>query len=266
MSGDEALVLLVSVLLGPLAWGLWFWRLSGLDRTGRRRPVMERLLAVLAACAAGLLAVLLTLAAHDVRDSFAYICLYLLLGSAWLRMSERCLPWFGLSVRDDLVERGNDVVLPALAGFLGAMTLAYAGANIGDGPGWWVVVVCAGLASLAVLLAWAALECFASVAEQVTVERDRAAGWRLGGFLLACGAIAGRAVAGDWISADATLRDFVFRAWPLLMLLVAALLVEFAARPRPDRLRTSFAGLGALPACAYLALAASAIAAEGWPA
>jgi len=266
MSGDEILVLCVSGLLGPLMWGLWFWRLSGLDRTGQRRSFLSALLATLSACAAALLLVLLTLSAHDVRDSFRYLCLYMLLGSAWVRAAERCLPWLGVSTRDDLVERGNDAALPAVAGFLGGMTLAYAGANIGDGPGWWVVVVCAGIASLAVLLMWVLLEMSASVAEQVTVERDRAAGWRLGAFLLACGAIAGRAVAGDWISAEATVRDFVFRAWPLVVLLVVAALVERAARPRPDRLRTSFVALGVMPACAYLAVAYFAIAAAGWPA
>jgi hypothetical protein len=266
VSGDEVLVLVASVALGPVAWALWFWRLSGLDATRRRRPALRALGVTLAACTAVLLLVLRLLAAHDVRDSLRYTALYLLLGLAWVRGFERCLPWFGLSTRDDVVERGNAAALPAVAGFLGALTLAYAGGNIGDGPGWWVVVACSVLATLGVLLAWLLLESASRVSEHVTVERDLSAGFRLGGFLLACGAVAGRAVAGDWISAEATVSDFVHGAWPLAVLVAVAALVERAARPRPERTEPSPVALGVLPALAYLALAGAAVAAAGRPA
>ena len=108
------------------------------------------------------------------------------------------------------MERANGSASLAVAGAIIGITLAYAGGNIGDGPGWWVVVFCAALATLALFAAWMLLELASGVSDAVTVDRDPSAGMRLGGFLVACGLILGRS-AGDWISVDATVRDFVLR-------------------------------------------------------
>ena len=64
-------------------------------------------------------------------------------------------------------------------------------ANIGDGPGWWVVVFAAGLATAALFAAWLVLAQIGHGVDAVTIDRDLAAGVRLGAFLAACGAGAG---------------------------------------------------------------------------
>jgi uncharacterized membrane protein YjfL (UPF0719 family) len=122
-----------------------------------------------------------------VRDDPRYLLFYFFPGAMWVSVAVRCLPLVGLSARDDVVERGNSSAALAIAGAILAITLCFAGGNIGDGPGWWVVVFSAGLATVALLLSWLVLETVARVADVVTIERDEAAGLRLGGWLIACG-------------------------------------------------------------------------------
>ena len=99
------------------------------------------------------------------------------------------------------------------------------------------------------------LELLSGVSETVTVDRDAAAAVRLAGFLIACGVVLGRAVAGDWESAEMTVRDFVDVAWPVLALVVMAVVVERLARPTPETPRPSLAPFGLAPALAYLSIA-----------
>jgi len=266
MSGDEVVVLLVSAAVAGPGWALLLLQLARADGARLRAPARRVLLLTLAGCGAALLAVLLTLAAHDVRDAPEYLLLYLLLGGAWLRSAAALTPWLGLSLRDDVVERGNPAALPAAVGWLGGVTLAFAGGNIGDGPGWWVVVACAGLSTGTLVLAWLLLQGLAGGTEAVVVERDVASGWRLGGLLLACGLIAGRAVAGDWVSLDATLSDFARTGWPLLPLLALAVALQHAACPRPEPREAALAWQGVAPALGYVAYAVLVVVLAGWPA
>jgi hypothetical protein len=100
----------------------------------------------------------------------------------------------------------------------------------------------------------------------VTIDRDAAAGIRLAAFVLACGAIFGRAAAGDWVSAVDTVRDFVVAALPVVVLLAAATLVERVARPTPARPRPSVVLYGVAPGLVYVAAAALHILRLGPPA
>jgi hypothetical protein len=266
MSSDETFVLLVSLAVGGVGWGLMLMGLARLGEAARQARARRTLLLVLAGCGTALLLVLLRLAAHDVRDSPEYVLFYLLLGAAWLRAAAALLPWLGLSLRDDVVERGNAAALPAAAGWLAGMTLAFAGGNIGDGPGWWVVVGCALLSSGVLVLAWLLMQALADATEAVVVERDVAAGWRLGGLLLACGLIAGRAAAGNYVSLEATISDFVHHGWPVLPLLAFAIALQRALGPRPEPRQASLTVLGVTPALGYVAYAALTVALAGWPA
>ena len=129
-----------------------------------------------------------------------------------------------------LIAAGAPSAAVAIAGALLGITLCFAGGNIGDGPGWWVVVFSAGVATAGLFAAWLLLEALTGISDTVTIDRDLAAGVRLGGLLVACGLRLGWAVAGDWISAEATLRDFAANAWLVLVLLAIAVLVERVAR------------------------------------
>ncbi len=255
MSDDEVFVTIASLALTAIAWGVWYVQPRRV-RAHRRRVAGRWLLDVAPLLSAAVLFLVLKgAAADDVRNDSAYMTLYFLLGMAWVGVSLRCLPLLGLSVRDDVLERGNAGASYAVAGAMLAITLCYAGGNVGNGPGWWVVVFSAALATAALFVAWFLFESMAWISDVITIDRDTSAGIRLGGLLVACGAIFGRAVAGDWVSAAATVGDFASVAWFALVLVALAALVERAARPTPERPTSPTFAFGLVPAVLYIVAA-----------
>jgi len=266
MSPDEVFVTLVALVTGPALWALWLWRLWRLPLRREGRAPRLAITNTLGICALLIYIVLRTAASFDVVGAPQYVFMYLVLGLAWVRIVETTFIAFGLSVRDDVVERRNQAAGAAVTGALVGATLCYAGANIGDGPGWWVVVFSAGVATVTWLLAWFTLAFFSPVADTVTVDRDRAAGLRLGALLASWGLILGRAVAGDWVSADATVNEFVVLALPpVLLILAVALVIEHRARPNAERPQVALLPWGVLPAAAYVAIAMAVVARAGVP-
>ena len=265
MSPDELLVTVLAVVLGPVLWAAWLLRMSRVRRLRRRGAGLITLAVTLAACVGLVFVVLDRLASFDVVNAPQYQFMYVVMGLAWLRAMEPLFPFVGLSARDDAVERANSAATAATAGALLGVTLCYAGGNIGDGPGWWVVVFSAGLATATLFVAWAALAQLTTVGDAVTIDRDPAAGVRLGVFLLSCGLILGRGVAGDWASAAATVSDFVAALPGVAVLVIVAVIVERLARPTPGRPRPPMVAFGVLPAALYTAIAIAAVRSMGWP-
>jgi hypothetical protein len=256
MSGDEIVVLMVSAFVALVCWSVWYIAPMMVRTIGRRSPGRWLLQITPFIAGAVLWAVLRSASSFDVRDDPRYLTFYLVLGAAWVGLWMRWLAVNGLSTRDDVVERANGSAAIAIAGAMLGITLSYAGGNVGDGPGWWVVVFAAGLSTVAFFTAWMLLELVSGVSETVTVDRDPAAGVRLAGFLVGTGLILGRSVAGDWVSAEATVRDFVVMAWPALVLVIAAAIVERAARPTPQSPRPAVLLYGLVPALSYISGAA----------
>jgi hypothetical protein len=248
MSGDEVFVLIASAIVALVSWGAWYIAPARIQRVGRRAPAWRLVRLTPLVAAALLWLVLRNAASFDVRDDPRYLTFYLLLGAAWVGVWIRWLAVTGVSIRDDVVERSNGSAALVVIGALFGITLAYAGGNVGNGPGWWVVVFSAALATLALFAAWMLLEAVTGVSDIVTVDRDPSAGFRLGGFLLACGLILGRSVAGDWISAEATVRDFTATAWPVIVLVGVAAVIERVARPTAETPRPSLVAYGFIPA------------------
>src|SRR5688572_22236491 len=189
MSGDEAFILLICSVIALIGWGRWYYITSAAAGFGAARTQRMPLYVIPLACAALLLVVLKLAASHDVRDSFIYLSFYLVMGAAWVVVWTAPLRLLGVSPRDDALERRNPAAAHAVAGAMVALTLCFAGGNIGDGPGWWVVVFCAGMATLTLFLAWAIVQALGGTSELVSVERDVASGVRLGGFLIAVGLV-----------------------------------------------------------------------------
>ena len=253
MSGDEIVVSLFSMVIAGITWAFWYAsprQIRRLRGSGGGQRVLD--LAPLA-CGIVLLAVLKMLSSFDVRDDIRYIALYFLLGAAWVGFAMYCIPVSGISARDDVLERGNSSAAWVIAGAMLGITLCFAGGNIGDGPGWWVVVLSAGLATGGLFAVWLLLESMTGVSDTVTIDRDLAGGVRLGAFLVACGLRLGWAVAGDWVSAEATVRDFASKGWLVLVLLVIAVLVERVARPTREHPVPSLFANGIVPALIFLA-------------
>jgi hypothetical protein len=175
---------------------------------------------------------------------------------AWVGAAKGLLALFGLSARDDVVERNNRAAGFALASGLVGLTLCFAGGNVGDGPGWWVVVFSGLLSTSFFFLLWLALERWTRLADVVTIDRDEAAGVRLSGFFVAVGLILGGAVAGDWRSVEAALGDFFRIGWPALGVLAVAALLAKQSTPALERSTGSMIAQGLVPFVTYLAMAA----------
>lgn len=266
MSAEEVLLAGGGFVAGPVWWLLWLTQMARIQRLHLRRTGLMVIVLALVAGAAGLLTVLLTAASYDVVDAPQYVFMYLMLGLAWVRLVSLIFPFVGLSPRDDIAERANHAAAAAMAGALVGVMACYAGGNIGDGPGWQVVVLSSALSTGTLLAAWAVLAQLTAVADAVAIDRDRAAGVRLGSWLLACGLILGRGVAGDWVSASATVNEFAAVLPAVGVLLAAAIVVERIARPTPQRPSASVMQLGVLPAIVWLSAAAYMLRLMGWPA
>jgi hypothetical protein len=150
-----------------------------------------------------------------------------------------------------------------MAGFVVGTVLCFAGGNIGDGPGWWVVVFCALIATGALGICWWVANLFAPISDHITIDRDPAIGLRVGGYFIGTGLILGRAVAGDWHSLPATMSDFAQRSWPALFLLIVVIATERRARPRFDIYSQNLVFRGVVPALLYLILGVAGAAFQG---
>jgi hypothetical protein len=235
MSGDEFVALIASCIIGIFGWRAWIGGLLLLEPL-TRRPVTQVLGWVSPPIAAALLYfVLARWSSHDVRDNPTYIYFYLAMGFGWAGLWNWILPYAGLSFRDDALELDNDAAGIAIAGALIGTTFAFAGANIGDGPGWWVVIFCALLSSGLILALWIVGTKLTRVQEFITIDRDTASGWRAAGFFIGSGLILGRAVAGNWHSTQQTVLDFIAKGWPALILWGIAIFLDRASKPTPQR-------------------------------
>lgn len=176
-----------------------------------------------------ILFVLLTMASYDVVG--IWVVFYILMGYAWICGGVFMMECLDLSWPFDAVHLDNKAaVFPAAGGFVG-VTLIYAGANTGDGPGWWVVLFAAGLGLITWLGLALVINLLTDISERVSVDRDMGSGIRFGAYLIASSLILAYASGGDWTSTQATLMEFTV-GWPVLPLMLFSLAVEwFYIRP-----------------------------------
>jgi hypothetical protein len=255
MSEDETSAFMISAIASVI--GILRWYVPALRARSLACPAGVRftLLSLPLLCLFTLFAVLASLAASDVVTSPTYITFYLLMGVGYVSILSQGFPLLGVSLRRDALERGNRASIVALGGALLGLTFCFAGGNIGDGPGWWVVIFSALLATGMWYGLWLLLQLLTNVGEHVSVDRDLASAWRLGGYLLASGLILGRAVAGDWHSPEQTIADFLRMCWPAQILAALAAAIELICRPSPRLARPPASLFGVLPAAMYVAIA-----------
>lgn len=225
MGDDEVIILLVGGGFAFYLAGLWYFRLGApslVPDSGRLRLLLG--LAPLAGCIA-VLATLMTLAAGDVRSAPIYVLLYALVGTAWIYGAGLTSAYVGVSARDDVIERRNPAAAIMIVAIILSQAAIYSGANVGNGPGWWVVLISGTMAATCWLAIWLVVNGAVQLQERITVDRDVPAAIRLGALMLAVGLICGRGAAGDWFSFNRTLEEFVV-AWPAVALAVIAIAVE----------------------------------------
>mgnify|MGYP001589304467 CR=1 FL=1 len=179
MSTDELFVLVVSLVASAVFWGRWLGQCIRLSRVRTPGTGAAWLNLSIVLSFAIIFLLLRKFASHDVRDSAIYLFLYMAMGGAALGIGQSLFPLADLIPRDDVLERGNRAAAYAAGGGVFGFALCCAGANMGDGPGWWVVVFCVALAAGTLLLSWVAYGRITGIMDSVTVGRDSASGVRL---------------------------------------------------------------------------------------
>ncbi|MCK6447883.1 MAG: hypothetical protein L6Q99_15935 [Planctomycetes bacterium] len=255
MAESEKAVATVSTFIAIVCTLMWFNALRRRPFVLRPTPWKRALQFAPATAIVGIFLVLTNFASHDVRGDVRYLYMYTVWGAAWIGVMLAWSPLLGLSLRDDVVERANPAAAAALWSLPFAHALAYVGGNIGDGPGWWVVLGSSGIAQLVLLvLVWTSLK-LGHASESITIDRDTATGVRFAALVLAEALVLGRAVAGDWIEVAATVRDFADRGWPAFVLGAVGLVLDIALRPNASAPRRSVFAAGVVPGAVFLGAA-----------
>jgi hypothetical protein len=234
----------------------YYRRLLALPALTSRRSARWIVAITPIACFVSVLAVLRNLADLEVRDSLALQAGFLIAWGAVMIWVHVIGSLIGLNLLEHGLEGRNSAAVCAGVGLMLGATLATAGANIGQGP---TVEPTLGPMFLAVgglTILWATFSMVTGCVAAVTVDRDLPSGLRMAALSVAWGLILGRSVAGDWVSVEATLRDFLQQG-----LMTAALLlgiatgVEFLEQPTKRRPFPSLARSGVCPAMLFLAFA-----------
>ena len=221
-----------------LAVGSWIYWYAALHkvRSFHSNSTLKRLLRLTPPlCMLILLAVLLRWSSSDVRSDAGEISFYMIFGAIWLRLGLLLVSLLGIAVREDVLERKNRAAAWAVCGAMVGTMLCFAGANIGSGPGPEVVLLCAFLSTTAFFGLWFCLERSLGLADRITIERDEGAAVRVGGWMIGLGLILGGAVAGNWESYEATLRDFAHYGWAAVLFMLPAIHIERYLSSQPAR-------------------------------
>lgn len=259
MSDDEGGVVVLSLLAAFLGWAFWITPI--LTQTPPLRPtaagVRRLLLLSPLALFIALLVVLRLGASHDVRDDARYLLMYSVMGMGWVGLLSHFTPLLGVSLKDDALHGGNSAVGLVLVGAQSGLLGCFVGGNIGDGPGWWIVVGCAAWATIVWFGCWVILEKVTHLSEVVGIDRDPATAVRFAALLAALGISLGVSVAGDWHSAAGAMRDFAWRLPGSLGILAFGCISEPYLQPSADDPRPGWISAGLLPAAVVLGFAAS---------
>lgn len=213
---------------------------------------------------AAIFIILRLFAASDVRNAPNYLAMYTVMGAAWLCMGSHLFRLMGLNAADDVALRNNSASGILFTGALFGFAAAFAGGNIGDGPGWWVVLFSSGLATIALFLVWLLLNGAVQATHNVVVERDLGAAIRLGALLTCLGVVFGRGAAGNWQGAPAAASDFIAIAAPALLILAPELALSWLFRPTPRNPTSPTFIAGIIPAAIYFAATAAYLRHLGW--
>lgn len=266
MSDDEVFFGIVHLVVALVSWFWWFHRLSAVKRLGEASNIARGLLwLTFLACAAAMPVLLQYWAASDVQNSI-YLLWYTVMGLAWIGIAVRFFEVVGPHSRLDVAERNNSAAGVTLAGILLGLTLAFLGGNFGEGPGWWVVVICALLSMGSLLIIWLVMACLGPQREQIVVGRDRSVAVRVACMMIGMGLILGRAVAGDWQDVNTTVVDFRAAAWPVAVMALVELGFGHATNPFSGQGRLGGLSIlrGLIPGILYLAAAAAWVVHMGW--
>jgi len=224
----------------------------------REPPIFKWAMIVCFAASLALIAAALWLwGAVEVRGEFGEGFGLTFFGFFWIAILSLLFPWLGLSIEQDIGASHKPAALVALFGAVLALATIYAAGSLGEGPSYWNNIFSAALGTAAFFALWLVLELGGRMSASIAEERDLGSGIRFCGFVLAVALILGRAVAGDWHSESATVRDFIRDGWPAAALGLYAICVEIVLRPSRTRPFPDWRSCGLLPAVVYLSSASA---------
>jgi len=258
----EVPAFIASVFLTFKSWSAWY---SDLFSVNRFRVSIQQRLALFGAPVVSLAFIFVTLtkaASSDVRHDPLYLAFYLLIGAAWIGGGTLVFPFLGISARDDILERGNGASAWAVVGALAGMSCSFAGANVGNGPGVAAVLFSSVLSTGLFFVLWLVLDVLTSISDAITIDRANETGIRIAGFLVGIGLLSGWSVAGDWVSASATLKDFLHSSWPAMTLTAIAVILELALKRASIRFSSRIT-VSAVVSVAYIGLGLAWIVTRG---
>ncbi len=226
MSGDEILVYMLFIVLSVV----YLFQL--LKYILERKSIVEKRLEKNTIFFTLVLSVLFfyiiikKAAAYDVVGK--YVMFYIVFGVAWIYLFQTLLmPIFDFSWRDDIFGMKNKSALITYTSIMVSFALIYGGANIGDGPGWWCVLI----AGILGMIVWFLIFIISNIANKIfyriTVERSFPTGIRFAMFSISISIILARACGGDWTSFVDTIKEF-YVAWPVIPMMVVFLLIDKA--------------------------------------
>ena len=222
----EFIIYFCSAIYSIIALCFWYVRITSIWPSENSNSIKYTLAFLPVISFAIILYTLKVLASFDVVGDIIYILFYILLGFAWLFIGITLVFYFfDLSWIDDVLQNRNKAALLAVSGAYLGIVIIYAGANVGDGPGWWCVLFAGGLGIVAWFIVSLVLNKYTQIFERITVERDIYCGIRVGSYFLASGIILARASAGDWTSFSMTIVEFLV-GWQVLPLTLLAILAE----------------------------------------
>jgi hypothetical protein len=161
------------------------------------------------------------------------------------------------------MDRANPAAAWVVCGAIFGSMAIYCGGNVGAGPTIWTTIVPAVVAEIAWVFAWAIIELMSHPSEMIAIDRDVACAIRHAGDLLASGLILGRSIAGDWTSWQSTFVDAARLAWPLALLVIAAVVLNRMMRPNLANPQPAVVSAGLIPAIILVVFAVGDLAVRG---
>lgn len=173
----------------------------------------------------GLYFVLNNYAAEAVVNDFSEQFYYILAGCFWVTLGTKVVEYLtDISLALDVVERRNRAADIAVSGFIIGLTICYAGANVGEGPGPEAVFFTFLLAFIGLNLSLFLFRVFTGISDLITTIRSRWAAFRLVIFTWVVSLILGVTATGTWLGFEATTMDFL-RALPGLFAFIFVLIL-----------------------------------------
>ena len=262
VSEDDAWVMVACLGFAVIRWPMFFFRSVLVSGSLSPRTVRLPMFAAPMLAAAILGIVLKNWASFDVVADPVYLLFYMAMGAAWAAAATIPIPWLGLDYRDDVAERANAGASWAIAGGILGGTLPYIGSNIGDGPGWWVVIFTGGAATVLFFVLWGVFEKITRISESITIDRDATAGLRLGGLLVGMGLVLARSAAGNWQGEEQAIRQVLQVGLGAVALAVIAVVLERILKPTPEHPKQPLIA-GVVPGLFYVGLGAGLMVVAG---